>query len=580
MIVPSASGLPVEASVGDVHVRKTIPIAPRARWRRAFGTGAVAGAAGSPTNPAVALRLPEMERGEVDVDVATHPFLGLAVVPVLIEESPFSGLEERASAVLAWSAQQALSDGLRGGDLSPEELRARGDRAVARLVELQTGEGSFGRWDSRGWSNVFESAVGAHALVAADEAGFDVPDAAKARALEWLRSSVENRSFSDSWDVRGDDALAYGIRVLAEAGSPVADAATQLYARRESLGIEGRAHLAFAMEGTERETLIAESLDFATTDHSEDEKAPIWLRTWERRGRALGPALEAASVSDSGHASAGPIAGALLDAMEVDYAFGWQTALDAAFAARGLAAYAQLFRETSDDLGAVTLDGQVLRSESARANAARFSLPLEQIGGTEARLQFTPDGAAPLFFSIDGEWTVPVGPSDEVARGRRVALHRRFETADGRQLESGESVALGAMLRVRLFVFTEEQNPPMVLVHDPMAGGFEAIENHFQTSADAALRAMLGVGPDDDAMDPRGYHAMRSQGAISFRALERNAALFGFDQLPTGLQEFTYVVRATTPGRFTFPPAQIESSHDPEFIGRSALFELIVEDTE
>ena len=44
-----------------------------------------------------------------------------------------------------------------------------------------------------------------------------------------------------------------------------------------------------------------------------------------------------------------------------------------------------------------------------------------------------------------------------------------------------------------------------------------------------------------------------------------------------GVHEYTYVARATTPGRFIVPPAKAEEMYSPETFGRAASDKLIVE---
>ena len=90
----------------------------------------------------------------------------------------------------------------------------------------------------------------------------------------------------------------------------------------------------------------------------------------------------------------------------------------------------------------------------------------------------------------------PRGPAMPIAK--LVADERRsigrFETADGRTLASGDSVQLGEMIRVRLFVFTERQPPPMSMLYDPISAGVEPINQQFKTKPRQSLMTMLGMG--------------------------------------------------------------------------------------
>ena len=47
--------------------------------------------------------------------------------------------------------------------------------------------------------------------------------------------------------------------------------------------------------------------------------------------------------------------------------------------------------------------------------------------------------------------------------------------------------------------------------------------------------------------------------------------------LQEGAWEYTYVARATTPGRFVVPPAKAEEMYSPETFGRSGTDRVVIE---
>jgi uncharacterized protein YfaS (alpha-2-macroglobulin family) len=49
--------------------------------------------------------------------------------------------------------------------------------------------------------------------------------------------------------------------------------------------------------------------------------------------------------------------------------------------------------------------------------------------------------------------------------------------------------------------------------------------------------------------------------------------------LAGGTYEYTYIARATTPGRFVVPPTKAEELYAPEVFGRSASTTVVVSDT-
>ena len=249
--------------------------------------------------------------------------------------------------------------------------------------------------------------------------------------------------------------------------------------------------------------------------------------------------------------------------------------MDTSRALAALSTYAQLYDWEEGEAPSVFLDDDSVSVAATSRGGAFYRVPIARIRGEHTlRVQGPDDG--PVFFVVDGRWAVPLSEDDTVARGRRTAVHRRFETAAGRPIADGEEVALGELVRVRLFVYTESSAPELVSLHDPIVAGFDAVDAGNDTTPTNSLHTLLGTSPQDGAVDARAHIAMRSVNAISHRALETNAVDYFFERLPLRLQEFTYAIRASAVGEFTVPPAQIDALYDTEFVARSAVNHLRV----
>ncbi len=584
-----SESLRVVAAIDDVTLTRTIPISARAHWRRQFAVGGAQLRNAETETPhalsvpahEVTLRLGPVERGQVTVTVAPHPFVGSARVRAHLEANGWGHVQHRAATLLALAAEIELAQ-TDPSAASIEELHAHGAAAVRALLQHQRSDGGFGRWAHDGWAQQWESTLGTRALVRAQATGIPVDRSAVRRAVRRLREALERESFDDGGDMVGADATALGLHTLREADDSYPEGVDALYERREQLGLAGLAHLALAMhdDDVRRAGLATDAVRYATGDHREDSALSMRLRHPDLRARNVGPVLEIASVEPSVFAKAGPLAATLLGAVAPNAPFGWRDAADAADALTGLAAFANAFvAAQSSSPVEVSLDGQRLSSADARvvdggSGGRTFHIDARELADADHVLRFEGDG--PVFFAVESAWAVPLGPADQMARGRAVAVHRRFETADGHTLEPGDSVGLGEMVRVRIFTFSETPISGAVRLRDRLASGVEPIDAQFATTPTAALGAMLGRGPDDEVDDPRGYHAYRSAASIAHRALGRTEATFYFDSFPTGLQEYTYAVRATSPGTFTLPPAQVDATHDTTFVGRSTAFELRV----
>jgi hypothetical protein len=288
--------------------------------------------------------------------------------------------------------------------------------------------------------------------------------------------------------------------------------------------------------------------------------------------------LEAASRIEVGHRYLRRLSTDLL-ARTGERGDGLGAPSDVAASLAALSAFASRFEHDEDELAAsLAIDGGAISPSVAGEHGAVFDVPWASVsGGEHALLARAGDPEQPLFVSLDATWAVPIGQADSVARGRRATIHRVLETAAGTPIEPGSRVPLGTMIRVRIFVHLEEASPDRVAVRDPLGAGFESVDAGMATSPQASLMALLGASPEDDATDPRGFHAMRSLGYVEHRALDTHATTFYLSQLPPGLHELTYAVRATTPGTFVIPPCEIDALRDEAFVARSTALELGVD---
>jgi uncharacterized protein YfaS (alpha-2-macroglobulin family) len=152
-----------------------------------------------------------------------------------------------------------------------------------------------------------------------------------------------------------------------------------------------------------------------------------------------------------------------------------------------------------------------------------------------------------------------------------------LEDATGRPLGEDPHVKLGELVRVRLFLYAEHETPPYLAVRDPLAGGLEPIDAAHETSPEGSLRALLGMGPDDEEVDVRGLYAWRSMLSITHRAFLPAQAVFDLQESQSGLHELTYGARATTVGTFVLPPAEVVALYAPGFVARSTAATVTVD---
>ena len=108
--------------------------------------------------------------------------------------------------------------------------------------------------------------------------------------------------------------------------------------------------------------------------------------------------------------------------------------------------------------------------------------------------------------------------------------------------------------------------PHHVALVDPFAAGLEPVNPELATSGT--------VTDDPSGPRPRGWwfrtwyehDNLRDERAEAFTSL-----------LWAGVYAYTYVARATTPGRFVIPPPRAEEMYSPETFGRGASDRMVIE---
>jgi len=127
-------------------------------------------------------------------------------------------------------------------------------------------------------------------------------------------------------------------------------------------------------------------------------------------------------------------------------------------------------------------------------------------------------------------------------------------------------VRAGARVRVRLRMVAPSRRYHVALA-DPLPAGLEIINPDLAVSGDLpADPASSGVRYWWWRWTWYEHQNLRDQRAEAFASL-----------LWDGIHTYSYVARATTPGRFVVPPAKAEEMYSPEVFGRSGTDRLIVE---
>ena len=228
---------------GSHDVSARISVRPRVRWERAISIGGV------DQSRDIELELPPAvpRHSEVNLTVASHPFVGFEMSIETLVRAPYTGVRPLASAIVGLAAYARLTTGGRPTSIPPEELTARAKKKLDGLLALQRADGGFfdypGGYDVAAGS---ETAIALHALSAARSSGWKVPDSAIEGAQEALKQSIRNGEF-DAEGHGGTERLSFALRVLSDGQVREPSALAKLYDQRERLSPYALAQLAMAM---------------------------------------------------------------------------------------------------------------------------------------------------------------------------------------------------------------------------------------------------------------------------------------------------------------------------------------------
>ncbi len=547
-----AHGIAEVASVSTV-------VLPTTRRVRALRLGVIA------ANGTLDLRdIPTADPSQrVTLSLSTSPMIGLGAAVAALFEGDDDG-STLAARVLGLASTARVAGAWDSGGMSAAALRQEGERALASLAAHRSTLGGYGEWSGEA-ENSGTTLLAFEVLLAARRAHWNVSADAMTRAMRRVEAMTRGEDGARETGLSMDD-RAWAAMLLRAADAPVTGL-QELHERRDLMSPFGRAALALAMSSFDlrARSLVVSAAEQLEATRRGDHPGYRW---YVGEGRVLATLLRAAAVHAPERVAG--LSAALSALRDVRGDGAWRDVGETAAALNAFAeATLRCGAETPVE-AAVAVGGRSLGATSRSRSTLRFAVPT-----LTATASLAVQSGVPLYFAVESTRDVALGATDDLARGRGVSLHRVFETAAGQALADGATVRVGELVRVRLFVHSEESTPAVVTLRDPLGGGFEPVDAAFETTPRAEVMALVGAGPDDDAMDARVFHALRSVDQIVHRSLRPQGVVYRLSE-GQGLREFTFAVRATTAGRFVLPPATLEARFSPQLVARSGMVHFTV----
>jgi len=415
------------------------------------------------------------------------------------------------------------------------------DRAIGHVVELQRSDGSFGVWTETEETVPWLDAYATDFLLRAKEHGKNVPDYALKGALAWLRDYVrqEHREKKDL------PALAYAHYVLAHAGA--GDLATLRYFNDTQM-----AELPTQLAKAQLAAALAQYGDAARATAAYDAafgpppKRPIGLRTIDYGSDLRDSAAVLAFAA--GARDAAPRLTVITDRIAELFARANRTSTQE-----------QAWLLMAAEAAARATGGTMTVAEGNAAPQTRNE-PLylrRALGSGGAPATIANRGAGPAWRTVS---ITGVPKSDLPAESKGYTVSRAIYRQDGSPADLKKVRQTDLYVVVIKAKRTDAARAARTLVVDLLPAGFE-IQN-----------ANAG-GPNSwnydwlKGLTETAYVEQRDDRYIAALDLGDNASEF----------TLAYVVRAVTPGEFSYPALVVEDMYEPETTGRTAMGKLSVQ---
>jgi hypothetical protein len=528
--------------------------------------------------------------GGLEITTSSTELQALTDALLYLAAYPFECSEQVASRVLAVAAlRDVLTAFAAEGLPAPQALEAAVARDIELLGRLQNPDGGFDFWRRGNRSDPYVSLHVAHALARARAKGFQVPDDLYDDARTFTAAIEEH--IPASYGAAARRALiAYALYVEKHLGAQ--DPRRSLARARKLVTDPGLAELSLESAGWLLYVLAGDA-------GARAEAAAIHRHLQNRVTETAGAAHFATGYGDDGYLllySDRRADAVILEALIADQPDSdlipkvtrgllahrtrgrWLNTQENAFVLLAMDRYFDTYEKVTPDFVARAWLGDRFAGEhrfrGRQTDRHRIDVPMALLAGQAQRdLTLQKAGAGRLYYRVGMRYA----PADLSlpAADRGFTVERTYEPVDApgdvtRQPDGAWKIKAGARVRVRMRMVAPARRYHVALV-DPLPAGLEPLN--------PAL-AVTGALPEDpDAQGPGGVQPYWwwLQPWYEHQNL-RDDRVEAFSTLVwAGVHEYSYVARATTPGRFVAPPARAEEMYAPETFGRSSTDRVVVE---
>jgi alpha-2-macroglobulin len=564
--------------------------------------------------------------GGLEIVTSSSALAGLQAGITNLVEYPYGCLEQRTSRLKVLMALKALGDQYSIAALPKAKMDAVIRTELDGLRNFQTYEGGLSYWPGDDRADVYLTSRTLVLLLDAKDQGLAIPAGLTNDLTRFLQEQMANverdSSTIDSTEGESDDARlarlgsslwwnrAEALFALARAGAPEAGVVKSLYRKRTELSQREqlallRAMLEAGVTGEMPQTLYTEirnglrmEADRASLDGERYSEVPCWCNAYLYADdtHLTAELLKIVVRADADDPLAGKLARELLARRNNGT---WMNTHEDGYALTALVDYAKIAENVSPDLtlavsaGTASVVNQRWNGRSLKTETVKVGF--DKLPSGEVPLTFAATGSGKVSYAARLTYAKPLSSLKALDRGfsvvRSYTPYRRDITAGSATSSSstpsttvrpinGRSSAVrngdgtgtvtfkpGDLVRVTISVSTA-QTRTNVVIDDPLPAGFEAVDSQLESTT-----------RDQEGTDGQGFGESGTgtwYAGIDRSEIRDDRVLLFATRLTPGELRYTYLARATAPGRFSAPPTQVEEMYRPELFGRTATQTVIV----
>ena len=511
-----------------------------------------------------------IDSGNLELSLSTTRMQNLREGLRYLFDYPYGCLEQRSSKVMPLLVLGDFATRFHLAMLDNGDERATIQTYLDHIGDFQNkSDGGLDYWPSdRGRSDPWLTAFVLEIVIKAKMAGYAVNDSVYTKAFDYLKREVHQKG-ADGKKLFIDS---YIQLVMTQAGKPNRSVLQKLYKTRGSLPLSAQINLLRAMYLTgnfkRKVAVVQKQLQHGLVENDRlayfaPERSKGFEFCHESPVRQTALALEALLETGSKSRFDEPMIRWLTEQRRCGR---WRTTQENMAVFRAFTAYTNIYECYFPKINAtVKIAGNNWFSadlEGREGAGAQESRSLDSISAHgETAVSVNCSGTGRLYWDLLMS-TFPAGNSLPVSSGFSITREvLPIEKTDQLPFDPS-NMRVGELMKVIVTVHCN-QDITFAAINDPIPAGCEVIDPELNTGErDIATKNTQWNGPSE----------------LSHSEFRDSRVLLFADDMPAGEYRFSYILKATTAGKFIWPASSVEAMYYPEYYGRGKESTVMIKD--